>query len=248
MNLIRTRIGKDIVCEVALPARRSKRAIILLDGMPSVPSKKTLLATFAKKGFWVFHPRYRGAWESSGEFLKKSPEEDVAELLDRIPRGFVDLWSGETIVPEIAEWSLIGVSFGGPAALLAARDARINRVIAISPVVDWTAPSKAEPLDWLYGFVRDAFGEGYRVTKRDWNKLARGTFYNPAAHIDEIPGEKIWMFHARDDESVLYKPVEKFAKRVGAKLTLYKRGGHLSSLLLIKPAQLRRIVQFLRGK
>ncbi len=66
MYTLRTRFAKDIVCEFLPPSRPQKldKVVILADGMPSVPSKKSVLEYFSKKGFWVFHPRYRGAWES----------------------------------------------------------------------------------------------------------------------------------------------------------------------------------------
>jgi uncharacterized repeat protein (TIGR03803 family) len=47
------------------------------DGMPSIPRKQPLSEFLAAKGFWVIYPRYRGAWESSGEFLAKSSHEDI---------------------------------------------------------------------------------------------------------------------------------------------------------------------------
>ncbi|MEX0917446.1 MAG: hypothetical protein WDZ90_02910 [Candidatus Paceibacterota bacterium] len=248
MKRFRTRLGKDIVCEVAEPSRPSKRGIIFLDGMPTVPSKRAFLDEFARSGFWVFHPRYRGTWESSGLFLRESPEEDVYEVLNSVSKGFWDIASNEKVIPEIKEWSLVGGSFGGPAALLASRDKRVSRVIAIAPVVDWSELGHAEPIDWLYGFVKEAFGEGYRLKKKDWNKLKKGNFYNPIQCVDDIPGEKIWIIQARDDDSVRFGPVKKFAKKIGAKFTLYKRGGHLGSKVLLHLSRFSRAKDFLKGK
>ena len=45
----------------------------------------------------------------------------------------------------------------------------------------------------------------------------------------EVPGEKLLIYHAKDDESVRAREVVKFAKLTGAKLRLLRRGGHLSS-------------------
>ena len=52
--------------------------------MPSIPSKQPLSDFLAAKGFWVIYPRYRGAWESGGEFLAKSPHEDILDVLDEL--------------------------------------------------------------------------------------------------------------------------------------------------------------------
>ena len=233
MRILRTRFGKDVVAEFLPPVRlnpkRPQKAVIFCSGMPSVPRHGALLEFFARKGFWCFYPRYRGSWESSGRFLKYSPEEDIKMVLERLPRGFKDLWSGKAYKVRPAETYLVAGSFGGPAGILLASDKRIKKVVAVSPVVEWRAPSKAEPLSWLEKFVRQAFGEGYRFKSSDWRKLASGRFYNPMPLWKEIPGEKLLIYHAKDDESVRAREVVKFAKLTGAKLRLLRRGGHLSS-------------------
>lgn len=207
-----------------------ERVVIICDGMPSVPSKSSLVEFFSKKGFWVIYPRYRGSWESDGIFLKQSPEQDVLDIIDELPKGFKDLWSGETYRVKSDNIFIIVSSFGGPAGILASRDPRVKKVVAISPVVDWQAPSDAEPLDARgLRMIRDAFGNGYRFGKKEWAKLASGTFYNPTNHIKEIDGSKLFIFHAKDDESVRWNEVAKFAHATKARLKLFKNGGHLRS-------------------
>jgi len=146
---------------------------------------------------------------------------------------------------------VIAASFGGPAGILASRDPRVKKVICISPVVDWQAPSKSEPLPWFKKFIHDAFGNGYRFgssanEKRTWAKLASGKFYNPVRHTDEIDGSKLFIFHARDDESVRAREVVKFAHATGATLKLLKKGGHLSSSRIV-PKYWPQIAKFLRA-
>jgi hypothetical protein len=76
---------RDIVTEFLPPARTGKRqrAIILCDGMPSIPRKQPLAEFLSAKGYWVFYPRYRGAWESGGEFLARSPHLDILDERSR---------------------------------------------------------------------------------------------------------------------------------------------------------------------
>lgn len=232
----RTRFKKEIIAEFMLPARRKRReqVIILSDGMPSVPSKHGLMNFLSKKGFWVIHFRYRGSWESDGSFLKISPEKDILDIIDQLPRGFMSLWdhTPHRITPD--KIFIIAPSFGGPAGILASRDPRINKVVCISPVIDWRAPSKTEPLGTLSRIVHDAFGNGYRGEKNAWKKLVRGNFYNPIRHLREIDGSKLLIFHARNDATVRAKEVVAFARRTGATLKLYKKGGHLSTARTIE--------------
>jgi len=131
---------------------------------------------------------------------------------------------------------------------LASRDVRVTKVVVMSSVVDWTKESKFERLDWLSDFTREAFGEAYRFNKKDWNKLKTGKFYNPVHEIKSLDPKKIFMIHAKDDEVVLYKPVEKFAKELGCELFSLKNGGHLSFSAVTKPLLLKRIEKFIKGK
>jgi pimeloyl-ACP methyl ester carboxylesterase len=258
---LRTRFKKEIVAEF-LPAivkrRRGKkvsaknRVVIILDGMPTIPSKRNLIDFFSRKGYWVFHPRYRGSWESDGKFLEKSPEQDVLDVIDGLSKGFQSLDYDDhkkyRVMPD--EIIVIASSFGGPAGILASRDPRVKKVICVSPVVDWQAPSKSEPLPWFKKFVHDAFGNGYRFgsnanEERTWKKLARGKFYNPVRHVAEIDGSKLLIFHARDDESVRAREVIEFTNATGAILKLLKKGGHLSSSRII-PKYWPQIAKFFR--
>lgn len=245
---LRTRFKKEIVAEFMPPKRKSGRVAIILDGMPGVPSKKEVLQFLSGKGFWAIHPRYRGAWESGGKFLRRSPEEDVHDVIDDLPRGLTDFWSGKKYrTPKSPEIFVIGSSFGGPASILSALDRRVAKAVAFSPVVDWRRQAGTlEPLPRLGKFTRAAFGEAYRFGAGDWNKLGRGPFYSPVHRVAEIDGAKLLIIHAKDDEVVPWRPSEKFAKNSGASFWLLARGGHLSSRNLIKPRFWKRIAEFLR--
>ena len=168
----------------------------------------------------MFVPRYRGSWESGGSFLKISPHRDVLDVIDQLPRGFKDLWSGKTYKIARPEIYLIGSSFGGAAVILASRDPRVRRAVAFSPVTDWRVETKAEPIDKLRAFTRAAFGNAYRGTQRDWNKLKSGTFYNPAHEAASIDGAKLLIFHAKDDKIVYARTSAAFARATGARLVL----------------------------
>src|SRR5438874_13607522 len=86
--MYRTTFSKEIVAEFLPPARHIKRQklIILCDGMPSVPRKQALAQVLAQKGYWVIYPRWRGAWESGGRFLENSPDKDVSDIINELPK------------------------------------------------------------------------------------------------------------------------------------------------------------------
>ena len=114
--MLRTRFKRDIVAEFLPPsrARRKQHVIILCDGMPSVPRKQPLAEFLARKGYWVFYPRYRGAWESDGIFLERSPHEDILDVIEELPSGVKESTFGRRVLLSPDAIFVIGGSFGGP--------------------------------------------------------------------------------------------------------------------------------------
>src|SRR5258708_38380798 len=91
--MFRTRFRQQILAEFLPPTRERKtqKVVILCGGMPSIPRKQSLSEFLATKGFWVIYPRYRGAWESAGHFLEKSPHQDILDIIDDLPEYLEEL-------------------------------------------------------------------------------------------------------------------------------------------------------------
>ncbi len=238
--MFRTRFARDIVTEFLPPARSGKveRAIILCDGMPSIPRKQPLAEFLSSKGYWVFYPRYRGAWESGGKLLERSPHLDILDVIDGLSSEFRELAFGRRFRVSADEVFVIGGSFGGAAAILCSLDPRVKRVIANCPVVDWgilPREQKKETSNASYAaYIRAAFGNGYRLSDKNWKKLSDGKVYSPWHHADEITASKVMMFHAQDDPYIPYQSIQKFARRTGARFKLLRRGGHLSTDWIVR--------------
>lgn len=233
--MFRTRFAKEIVAEFLPPARRRKkdRAIILCDGMPSMPRKQPLCEFLSQKGFWVFYPRWRGAWESDGQFLAKPPQQDLSDVISELRRPIRESAFGKKFTLSPYEIFVIGGSFGGAAALLASLDPRVKKVIANCPVVNWNILGKEQKKETsnpsYAAYIREAFGNGYRLSERNWNKLHSGRFFNPAHYAKEFKPSKIMIFHAQDDPYIPWRGVQSFASGIGIRLCLLRRGGHLST-------------------
>ncbi len=140
---------------------------------------------------------------------------------------------------------LVGGSFGGPSALLLSSDSRVNAVITVAGVVDWTQQTETEPLDWLFDITQQAFGEGYRMTRKNWDKLKSGNFYNPVNQLEDIDPTKVLMIHAKDDTVVPYETTQVFAKKMGIPLISLRTGDHLSSSILTRWNMWRKIKKHL---
>lgn len=246
-HTLRARIKKRIIAEFVRPPIKSDKVVILCGGMPGYPAKKDLMFFLAGKGYWVFLPRYCGSWESEGWFLARSPHLDVIDVIDSLSSGFIDLWNNKRHWIKNPKVYLIGSSFGGPAVILASKDKRVKKAVALSPVIDWREETKLEPLDWLGKFTRLAFGNGYRFRQKDWDKLKKGTFYSPNAEIKKLDKDKLYIIHAKDDEVVYADTSEKFAKKLGCKITLFKKGGHLSISNLMGAGLWNRVSDFIKN-
>jgi dipeptidyl aminopeptidase/acylaminoacyl peptidase len=238
--MFRARFKKEIVTEFVPPFRGGKKqkVIVLCDGMPSIPRKQPLMQFLSGKGYWVFYPRYRGAWESGGQFLEKSPHKDILDLIDELPKTIREVTFGQRFSLSPDEIFVIGGSFGGAAAILSSLDPRVKKVIANCPVVDWAILRNSEKVETsnpnYAAYIREAFGNGYRLSDKNWKKLHGGTFYNPAHHVAEITPSKIMIFHAHDDPYIPYQSIKGFATRTGVKLNSLKRGGHISTDYIVR--------------
>jgi pimeloyl-ACP methyl ester carboxylesterase len=239
-SMFRTRFNNEIVAEFLPPSRTHKKQklIILCDGMPSIPRKQSLAEFLAAKGFWVIYPRYRGAWESGGEFLEKSPHQDIVDLLDELPKALEEIAFGHRFHLAPDQVFVIGGSFGGAAAILLSLDPRAQRVVANCPVVDWSILPQAEKTETsnpnYAAYIRQAFGNAYRLSDENWARLHNGVFYNPWHHRNEIDGSKVLMFHAKDDPNVPYRRTREFADLTGARLRSIERGGHMSTDYVVR--------------
>lgn len=247
---IRTRFAKDIVAEVMFPEKQTGKVAILASGLPASPTKNKVLQFLAKQGYVAIFPRYRGTWESEGNFLEKSPAQDIHDvILDIVKRKTIkDLFSGETKRVRVNAVHLFGSSFGGPAVLLNSQLPIVKKIIAISPVIDWKKAGEDEPFDFFVRFTQECFGDAFRVRhQRDWQKIIRTDFYNPIDHTSKIDGKKVFIIHTKDDTIVPYEPIMPFVGKTHSTYYLKPKGGHLSFSHLTHKFYWKKISRFLKN-
>lgn len=159
-------------------------------------------------------------------------------MIDSLSEPVKDIAFGQRFRLVADRVFVIGGSFGGAAAILCSLDGRVHKVIANCPVVDWAILPKSEKKETsnpnYAAYIREAFGNAYRLSDRNWKKLGKGSFYNPSHHIAEITPSKVLMFHAQDDPYVPYSSVKRFADRTGVTLTSLRRGGHLRTEYVVQ--------------
>jgi esterase/lipase len=248
---IRVRFTKNIVAEVMFPKRQTGKVAILAIGLPSSPSKRGVLEFLSEKGYVAIFPRYRGTWESEGNFLEKSPALDIRDVISDLTKHKTvkDLFSGETKRVRVTAIHLFGSSFGGPAVLLNSHLPIVKKIIAVSPVIDWKKEGESEPFPIFVKFTQEAFGDAFRTKHtKDWQKLVKTDFYNPIQHTSSIDGKKIFIIHTKDDKIVPYEPLIPFAEKTCSLYYLKPKGGHLSISHLTHLFYWKKISHFLNKK
>lgn len=226
----RISLARGIIADALLPERQTGKIAILAGGLPSSPEKNDRLRFLARHGYVAIFFRYRGSWESQGNFLEKSPASDIYDILTELSqrKSVIDVASGKKIPLKVSAIYLFGGSFGGPAVLLNSKHPLVKKVIALSPVLDWQSVDQGiEPFHPHVRFLERGYPGAYRVkSKDDWRKLFRPDFYNPATMLEKIDGKKVFILHAKDDTVVPVDPLLPFVEATGASYYLKPHGGH----------------------
>lgn len=222
---------KDIVFEFLPVEGQSKGTIIICEGLPSVPRRHETLETLKSLGFDVVFPRYRGTWESPGEFLADSPGKDILDIVELVKGGeLTELYGGKSFEVNKKVF-LIASSFGGGVAMSVIENEDIEGVVALSPVVDFVSHNSEggeTDLFELISFMRSAFGEGYRFKDEDWQKMAKGELFNPPQKLDEDTAKKLFVVYDDSDTSVSERAIEGYCMRNGVRTMKTEGLGHLS--------------------
>jgi len=95
-HMFRTRFRQQIVTEFLPPPRhpRGSKADHPVPRYALDSAQAAAIGISPGKGFWIVYPRYRGAWERGGQFLEKSPQEDILDISHDLPKGMDEIASG----------------------------------------------------------------------------------------------------------------------------------------------------------
>jgi esterase/lipase len=233
---LRLKIDKMVV-EYINPM--ASKAIIILDGIPSVPQGERLMNIFASQGYCSFFPRYTGTWESEGEFLDKNPVSEIENLIKKIISG-ITLGNKTFVSKNIV---ILGSSFGGAIALSISSLPEIKRVIALSPVIDFT---QVPGLETLSPFLKKFYPGAYRYSLRNWKKLINGELISPKKNLGKIRNpERYLILGGAKDEEIKKDELIKIGKEFRILVRIYNDLGHIS-LSKIQGKVLDDILEFLK--
>lgn len=218
---------KNIIMEFSLAENKTLGTIVLCDGLPSVPKQRNLMQSLSNAGYAVVFPRYEGTWESKGTFLKHPPSKDILAIINLLKKGqLTELYGNKQLHIPTKKLFLLGSSFGGNVALSLSNCSKINKIIALSPIVDFNNANN-QNLPRLGNFIKNAFGQGYRFTASNWKKVISGNLLNPIV-IKPKDRKKITIFYDKKDKEIDYKQILAFATKYKLKLKMLSGPGHIS--------------------
>jgi len=222
-----------IISEFTIPTKKQKGIVILLAGMPSVPRQDKLLESLAMNGYVAIFPRYRGTWESTGNFLGHSPVIDIEELCKKIlkDKKLTELYAGEKFSLTTNNIIAIGTSFGGTIALCSAKFPFIKKVLAFSPVVNWNNYAGAKTKDefeHLHKFCNMAFSKAYRFSKIGWKKFQSGKLFNSPVDFDQNDRNKITVISDPEDQVTSIDQIENYTIKNKINFKKINGFGHIS--------------------
>jgi len=196
------------------------KAIILLDGLPSVPHQKEVMTRFSRLGYSVFFPRYKGTWESKGNFLEKTPAFEIDQLIYSLKKG-ITLDGKKEIFKEI---NILSTSFGGAVALCLENKKLIHKCICLSPVYSFL---KIEEMNSIGKYLEEYFSGSYRFSSDNWRNLTSGKILNPSSFKKKY-SSKYLMIGGEDDKTINFEDLKKFSVLKNIKVAKIATKGHLN--------------------
>ncbi len=230
--------------------KKPAKAIILLPGFPSNNNQDEIMHYFFDQGYNVFFMRYKGMFQSEGEFLSKDPSDDVVDFVNFLKKGrVINLWNDTRVSFTNTKYIVVTGSFSGAIALSTiSKIKNIKKIILFSPVWDYSLHNetyKEQELAHLTKFVKKAWNNLYNFTfdniQEQMNLFEDCLWENYHSKLDD---KKILVFQDPKDQTTSINHTEYFKKQKQV-ITLQKHNkGHGMNIdILTKYA--KNIIEFI---
>jgi len=210
---------EEIFAHIDLPDKFNYKAIIFCQKFPGNNEKDELISSFASEGYIVMQPKYLGTGKSEGLISIENFLETIKKSKDFLLTGNAeDLKSKEKIKWETREIILMGVSFGASLALISgAKDERIKKVIALSPIIDFKEHGKNPEIPEAdYFQLYNLIAENHKAALKgfnfdDWYKVCSGqSCLNPIEYFNSLKEKEILFIHGKQDLEINFSRTVSF--------------------------------------
>lgn len=235
--------------------------IISCHGLPSHPYQHNpaKMENVLDAGYVMVFPNYIGTWASEGVMSWENCVKTILETIKFIKSGKGKKVShSENIKWKVKDITLLGGSFGGSVALVAGAKSDVEKIISVAGPTNYRDHSKipeesAEPIEDLYYEVKEGWGNLWRVSKAEWDRLAKGECdLNPVDYKDVLKDKDTMLIHGKKDEVVAVKRAKQLHKELkkgkgNHKLMLLDEG-HIGNHILGKKKVFSKVKEFLENQ
>ena len=184
---------------------KSNKLVIVASGCPSDYNETEIIQFLNIQKIDAVSFHYSGTGESKGVLFRR-PQDDLQDVVNFYLKKY------KTVI-------LLGNSYGGYAALSCANIQGVERVVAVSPVINFKRVKNIETLPKYLSSGRPGF---YRFDEGVFSD-----FLKKESLPNDIKSSKVTVIHGKDDEQIDSREIIAFCKKNNAKLCMLP-AGHIS--------------------
>ncbi|OGN26264.1 MAG: hypothetical protein A2729_00760 [Candidatus Buchananbacteria bacterium RIFCSPHIGHO2_01_FULL_39_14] len=191
----------NILTEVYhIPSSTNNVVLLFCYGIPSHPFDRFPfgLESYLRQGYILAYPHYEGTFGSEGVCTIENAVNSVLVTLRVLLDGDLsDLISGERFNIKPQRIILVGGSFGGSVALIAAaKSDEINNVISVAGPTNY----KGRDFSKLKDRLSRAYNKEWNISPLTWRQLMRGKVdINPIDYVKKLKNKNTYLIHGEAD-------------------------------------------------
>jgi len=199
----RIKVSNILIELYCIPSSANGTVLVFCYGIPSHPFDRFPfgLESYLKQGYLLAYPHYEGTFGSDGVCTIENAVDSTILAAQAVLQGNVlDLFSGEQVRIKSQRVILVGGSFGGSVALLAAaKSSEINTVISVAGPTDY----RGRNFSILETKLKRAYKKEWNIDSSVWEAFAQERIdINPIDYVDALKQKNTYLIHGADDPIV----------------------------------------------
>lgn len=199
----RIKVSNILIEFYRIPSSANGTALIFCYGIPSHPFDRFPfgLESYLRQGYLLAYPHYEGTFGSDGVCTIENAVDSTIQAVQAVLQGSaIDLLSGKHVHTESQQIILVGGSFGGSVALLAAaKSSEINTVISVAGPTNY----RGRDFSSLEAKMNRAYKKEWNIDSSVWEAFKQERLdINPIDYVDALKQKNTYLIHGAHDPIV----------------------------------------------